>query len=98
MHVESRKIIQMNLFTRQEQRCRHREKTCGCSGGRKEQDKLEDYDRHIYTTVCKTDSPWKPAINHRELSLVLCDDLEGWGWWGGGEGSPRERGYTYAYG
>ena len=35
---------------------------------------------HIYTAVCRTDSPWwKAAVWHRELSSVLCDDLEGWG-------------------
>ena len=31
------------------------------------------------------------AIKHRELSLVLCDDLEGWD--GGWEGGSRGRGY-----
>ena len=96
--MESRKIIQMNLFPRQEQRCRGKEQTCGHSGGRKGQDKLGDYDQYIYTTICKTDSPWKPAVNHRKLSLVLCDDLEGWECGGGWEGGPRRKGYTYAYG
>ena len=32
----------------------------------------------MYTTVCKTDSWWGPAVQHRGLSLVLCDDLEEW--------------------
>ena len=35
-------------------------------------------------TMCKTDSQWEAAIEHRELSSVLCDDLEGW------EGEARE--------
>ena len=36
--------------------------------------------RHIRTAVCRTDSPWwKAAEWHRELTSVLCDDLEGWG-------------------
>ena len=26
---------------------------------------------------CETDSQWEVAVSHRELSLVLCDDLEG---------------------
>ena len=35
--------------------------------------------------MCKTDSQWVPAVYHRELSSVLCDDLEGWdGKWVGG--------------
>ena len=33
---------------------------------------------HIYTTMCETDIQQEAAIQHRELSLVLCDDLEGW--------------------
>ena len=33
---------------------------------------------------------WEVAIQHREPSLVLCDDLKGWD--GGGEGGSRERG------
>ena len=32
---------------------------------------------HIYSTVCETDSSWEAAVWHRELSSVLCDDLEG---------------------
>ena len=28
--------------------------------------------------MCETDSWWEAAVQHRELSLVLCDDLEGW--------------------
>ena len=31
----SRKMVQMNLFPRQEQRCRQREWICGHSGGRR---------------------------------------------------------------
>ena len=30
-------------------------------------------------TVCETDSSWEAAIEHRELNVVLPDDLEGWG-------------------
>ena len=36
--------------------------------------------------MCKTDSQWEAAIEHRELSSVLCDDLEGW------EGEAQEEG------
>ena len=28
--------------------------------------------------MCKIDGRWEVAIQHREPSLVLCDDLEGW--------------------
>ena len=33
---------------------------------------------YIYTTMLKIDSWWEVAIKHREPSLGLCDDLEGW--------------------
>ena len=34
--------------------------------------------------MCKIDSWLEAAVWHRELSLVPCDDLEGWDrrWWG----------------
>ena len=43
----------------------------------------------------KTDSWWEVAVQHKELSLVLCDDLEGWD--GGWAGGSRGRGYMYMY-
>lgn len=51
----------------------------------------------------KTDSSWETAVEHQGLSLVLCDDLEGWD--GRGQ-EARERGdiythicmYVYTYG
>ena len=33
IYMESRKIVLMILRSGQEQRCRHREQTCGCSEG-----------------------------------------------------------------
>ena len=30
---------------------------------------------------------------HRELSLVLCDDLMGWEWWAEGGGSEAQEGW-----
>ena len=33
----------------------------------------------------KIDSWWEPAIKHRELSSVLCGDLDGWDGGGGGK-------------
>ena len=29
----------------------------------------------------KIESWWEPAVSHRELSLVICDDLEGCDGW-----------------
>ena len=45
----------------------------------------------IYTTMCKIDSYWEAAVQHGELSLVLCDDLEGWDGAGGGREVQRGR-------
>ena len=57
-------------------------------GGRRGLGALGEWHWYIYTAVCETDSEWEPAVQHRELSSVLCDDLEGviWGWC---EGGPR---------
>ena len=41
-------------------------------------DHLGEEDLRIYTTMCKIDSWWEAALQHRELSSVLCEDLEGW--------------------
>ena len=35
-------------------------------------------DIYIYTTMCEIHSQWEAAVEHRLLSLMLCDDLE-WG-------------------
>ena len=43
---------------------------------------------HTHRTACKTESWWEAAAWHRELSLVLCDDL--YRWECGGEGGGKE--------
>ena len=40
---------------------------------------------------------WEPAIKHRKLSSVLCDDLHGWDGGGMAGRSKRERVYVYTY-
>ena len=37
----------------------------------------------------------EPAVQHRELSSVLCDDLDGWDGGVGWEGGSRGRAYMY---
>ena len=58
-------------------------------GGRVSWDKVREWHGHIYTTKCKTDSQWEAAIQHREVSSVPCDHLEGWDSEGGREGGAR---------
>ena len=49
----------------------------------------------MYITMYKTDSQWETAIEHRELSPVLCDNLEGQDEaWGGKEAQEGENIYT----
>ena len=53
--------------------------------GRVTWDKVREWHGLTYTTKCKTDSQWEAAAQHREISLVLCDHLEGWDREGGRE-------------
>ena len=46
------------------------------------------------TTMCKIDSWWESVVWHRELKLVLCENLEKWMGWEGG-GRLEKRGYLY---
>ena len=41
-------------------------------------DKVREWHGLIYTTKCKVDSQWEATAQHREISSVLCDHLEGW--------------------
>ena len=53
IYVESRNIVQINLFAKQKQRHRCREQTYGHQGG---WDGLGDWDCHIYNMMYKTDN------------------------------------------
>ena len=46
--------------------------------------------------MCETDSWWGPAAKPRQLSSLLCDDLE-WRMGVGWEGGLKGRGYMYTY-
>ena len=47
------------------------------------------------TYKCKIDSWWEVTIQCKELSSVLCDNLEGWNWRGGRE--VQEGGDIYTH-
>ena len=32
----------------------------------------------MYITTCKIKSQWEFAVQHRELNLALCGNVEGW--------------------
>ena len=50
----------------------------------------------VYITARGTDGERKAAIEHRELSLVLCDDRDGWDG-GKKEGGSRGKRYMCVY-
>ena len=52
----------MNLSAGQQWRCRHREQTCGHSGGRKGWDNLREEPGNIYNAMCKIDRQWGFAV------------------------------------
>ena len=58
-------------------------------GGRGSWDEVREWHGHIYTTKHKIDSQWEAAAQHREISSVFCDHLEGWDREGGREGDTR---------
>ena len=59
LYVESKKVIQMNLFTKQTHR--HRNQTYGYESGR-ERGKLEAWNEQIYITTCKIDFKKGPTV------------------------------------
>ena len=66
-------------------------------GGRVNWDKVRQWYGHIYTTKCKIDSQWEAAAQHREISSLLCDHLEGWARDGGRETQEGGDTGTYVY-
>ena len=72
-----RKMIQMNLFTKQKQTYRYRRQTHGYQRGNVGggNGKLGAWDEHIHTTVYKTDNQRGPTVQHREVYSIFCDNL-----------------------
>ena len=59
--------------------------------GRRGLGELGQQHQHIYPAEGETDSWWEAAVQQRELSSVLCDELEG------REGGSRGTGLMYTY-
>ena len=67
-------------------------------GGKVSWDEVREWHGLIYTTKCKMDSWWEATAQHREISSVLCDHLEGWDREGGRETQEGgDTGYVYMY-
>ena len=54
----------MTLSTEQKETHGHREKTCGCQGGKR--DGLRVSDQQVQTIIYKTDNQQGPTVLHRE--------------------------------
>jgi len=49
------------------------------------------------TDSSKMDRWWEADVQYRELSSIVCDDLEGWDGMGAGRRFRREGIYMYTY-
>ena len=95
--MKSRKMVLMNLSAGQQWRCRHREQTCGHSGGRVGASWESDIE--IYTLPFgkqKASGNW--LYDAGSANLLLCDNLEVLGWGGRWEGGSGGAGHLCSYG
>ena len=63
--MESRKMVPMDLFARQQRRNRHREETYGERGGQSEMYGVSNMETYII--ICKIGNQWKFAVCLGEL-------------------------------
>ena len=81
--MESRKIVLMNLFARQQWRCRHREQTYR-HRGRERKERVGQMERvtwkHI-RYICKIYNQWEFAVSLSELKPGLSNQLQKWIVW-----------------
>ena len=75
--MESRKMVLMNLFARQQWINRHREQTYGHGKKGNEGKMYGESNMDTYITVYKIDSQWEFTVCLRELKQRLCDRLKG---------------------
>ena len=71
-------MVLKNLFTEQQWRNRHRDKTSGHRKRGGEGEMCGKSNMETYITICKIDSQWEFAVWLRKLKHALCINLEGW--------------------
>ena len=71
MYMESRKMVLKNLFTGQQWRNRHREKTYGRGERGGEGEMYGKSNMETYITMCEVDSQWEFAVWLRKLKQGL---------------------------
>jgi len=69
--MESRKMVLMNLFSRQQWRSRHREQTYGHRERGREAEMYGASNTETYIIICKIDSQWEFAVCLREFKQRL---------------------------
>ena len=65
----------MNLFIKQKQTHRHRKQTAGYQRGRGAANSGV-WASQIHSTIYKTEKQQGPAVQHRELCSILCNNLK----------------------
>ena len=98
IYMESRKMVLVNLFARQQWRKRHREQTYGHGERGGEGEMFGESNMGPYVTICKIESQWEFALCLRELIRGLCINLEGWGGDGDGREVQKGRNMLFIYG
>ena len=76
--MESRKMISINLFARQQWRSRHREQTYGHGEMGVEDEMYGKSNMEYYITICKIYRQQEFAVCLRKLKQGLCNNLERW--------------------
>ena len=90
MQSRSRKMVLKNLFTGQQWRNKHREKTYGHGERGGEGEMYGESNMETYITIHKIDSQQEFAVWLRKLKQGLCVNLEGWD--GAGDGREVQKG------
>ena len=83
-------MVLKNLFTGQQWRKRHREKTYGHGERGGDGEVYGKSNMETYITMCKIDSQQEFVVWLRKLKQGLCINLEGWD--GEGEGRKVQKG------
>ena len=68
-------MIQMNLFTKQKQMHRLWKQTYGYQSGKVGDGMDSKFGVGICTLIHGMDGQWGPAVEHRELYSIFCDNL-----------------------
>ena len=76
--MEFRKMVVINLFAKQQWRCRHREQTYGHGEMEGESEMYGKSNIETYITICKIDNQQEFVVQLRKLKQGLCINLEGW--------------------